>query len=399
MTKRKDSLLIRTFITMMLSASLVSLCNYFFYATMPIYATDIGASAALVGVVTGVYTISSFITRTFIGSFCDKYGRFIIVIVGAVICVLGCSGYLLASNIVILLLARSVHGVGFGFHTTAGSTAAIDSLPASRRMEGIGYFSLNSTLASAVGPGIALYIIGRQDLGFKTLFIIAAAVMIVTFLLDLSVRKNIRKTDKMIIQRNAAKEKPKAFLGFEKKAIPPSLIMLLLCFSQSSVISFLAVYAKERSLGNIGLFFTIASVAIFFSRFFVGKIGDRWGIQYTLIPCIILSSASLLLIALFPINWVIMCVAVIYGLGFGAAGPVVNTMVIEMCDESHRSAANSMYFASLDIGLGVGSSALGALAVLIGLRLTIFCAGLLALSSIFIYTFFIAKKLSARSKH
>ena len=152
-------------------------------------------------------------------------------------------------------------------------------------------------------------------------------------------------------------------------------------------------------LGNIGLFFTIASVAIFFSRFFVGKIGDRWGIQYTLIPCIILSSSSLLLIALFPINWVLMCVAVIYGLGFGAAGPIVNTMVINLCDESHRSAANSMYFASLDIGLGVGSATLGALAVLIGLRFTIFCAGLLALSSIFIYFFFIAKKLSVQTKH
>lgn len=398
MTKPKDKILIRTFVTMMLSASLVSLCNYFFYSTMPIYAKTIGASAALVGVVTGVYTISSFLTRTFIGSICDKYGRFIMLLIGAGVCVLGCFGYLFSVNILILLLARSVHGIGFGFHTTAGSTAAIDSLPASRRMEGIGYYSLNSTLASAIGPGIALFVIGRQDLGFRALFLIAAAVMVVTFLLDVSVRKNIRAADKGIIQRNTAKDKPKAFLGFEKKAVPPSLIMLLLCFAQSSVISFLAVYANERNMGNIGLFFTIASVAIFFSRFFVGKIGDRWGIQYTLIPCILLSSASLFLIALFPVNWVILCVAVLYGLGFGAAGPIVNTMVIELCDESHRSAANSMYFASLDIGLGVGSSVLGALAVLLGLQLTIFCAGLIALSSILIYVFAIAKKLPTRLK-
>jgi len=291
-----------------------------------------------------------------------------------------------------LLLARSVHGIGFGTHTTAGSTAAIDALPASRRMEGIGYYSLNSTLSSAIGPVIALALIERGDMGFKALFIVATAVMIITFLLDISVQKDIRVTDRVIIKRNAEKEKPKAFLGFEKKAVPPSLIMLFLCFAQSAVISFLAIYAKEMDLGNIGLFFTIASVAIFFSRFFVGKVGDRWGIKYALIPCILLSSASLFLIALFPVNWVLMCIAVPYGLGFGAAGPIINTLVIESCDESHRSSANSMYFASLDIGLGVGSSVLGALAVLISFRFMILFAGILALSSIIIYVFFIAHK-------
>ena len=389
MENKKDRIFTKAFITIMLSSALISLCNYFFYSTMPLYAAQLGGPPAFVGFVTGIYTLSCFITRTFAGSICDKYGRYSIMILGVGLCILGCFGYLFAFNILILLFMRVVHGVGFGTHTTASGTVAIDVLPKSRRMEGLGYFSLYSTIASAIGPGIALTICEKEELGYKALFLLSGTIMVITLLLDISVRKAVKEAEPPTKKEET--EKAKTFLGFEAKALAPTSIMMLLCFAQSSVISFLAVYAIEENMGNIGIFFTISSVAIFLSRFFVGRIGDRFGIKYVLIPSILLSSASLFIIALFPVKWVIFCVAVPYGLGFGAAGPVINTMVVTLCDDSHLSSATSMYYASLDVGLGLGSSVLGALVALIGCKNMIIFSGFIALSAILVYFFFISK--------
>lgn len=379
---KKEKIFTGVFIVIMLASSLVSLGNYFFYSTLPLYAQQIGSPAAMIGFITGTYTLACLITRVFAGSLCDKYGRFILMVIGSILCITGCLGYFASANIFMLLAARAIHGIGFALFTTGSGTAVVDVLPKSRRMEGLGYFSLYSTISSAIGPGIALSMIENRKLGFGFLFLFAAGIMAATLLLTISIRKTVlaaytlpfsgRKTDKW-------------FLKTEPQMFAPAIIMVLLCFSQSSIISYLAVYAGEQKLGNIGLFFTISSIAIFAARFWAGRIGDRFGISFVLIPCILLAAGSLFLIALAPGRVVLFLYAIPYGLGFGAAGPVINTLIVNSCDDSLKSTATSMYYASLDIGIGLGSIILGALSAFMPCRNVILLSGVVALSAIIVY--------------
>ena len=398
MNQKKEKLFSGIFIAMMLSSTLVSLCNYLFHSTMPMYVKSIGASQQLIGLASGVYTFACFATRTFAGTLCDRYGRFVVMITGIVLCIAGCFGYAFSYTILMLVVMRTLHGIGFGSHTTAGGTVVVDVIPKSRRMEGLGYYSLYSTICSAIGPGIALAIIENEKLGFRALFLLAGTIMTITMVVDLCCRKPIQD------MRKAAAEKPqpvataRSFLGFELRAVPPALIMVVLTFAQSSVISYLAVYCAERNLSNIGLFFTISSAAIFCSRFFVGKIGDRLGIGKALIPCILMASVSLFAISMSSSRIALFLIAVPYGLGFGAAGPIIHTIVVNVCDDAHRSSATSLYFASLDVGLGVGAIVLGVVSAALGYQRMIFVSGFIALIALPIYFLFVSRQLKAGGK-
>src|SRR5690606_10504294 len=55
-------------------------------------------------------------------------------------------------NTTTLLLNRLFHGIAFGLMGTAAGTIIAQLLPAGRRGEGIGYYSLSTILATAIGP-------------------------------------------------------------------------------------------------------------------------------------------------------------------------------------------------------------------------------------------------------
>ena len=65
--------------------------------------------------------------------------------------------------------------------TVANSTAAIDTLPSSRRNEGIGFYGLSNNLAMAFAPSIGIWIYHATD-NFSLLFWIALVTAFAGFL-------------------------------------------------------------------------------------------------------------------------------------------------------------------------------------------------------------------------
>ncbi len=83
--------------------------------------------------------------------------------------------YGITTSVILLLAIRALNGLGFGMHSTSGGAVAADVVPKSRMTEGIGYFGLYATAASAVGPVIALAIVGDGEIrDFQFLFFLAA---------------------------------------------------------------------------------------------------------------------------------------------------------------------------------------------------------------------------------
>lgn len=61
------------------------------------------------------------------------------------------------STLLVLDLVRLMHGIAYhGLSSTATGTIVANIIPASRRGEGIGYYMLSSTLATAIGPFLGL---------------------------------------------------------------------------------------------------------------------------------------------------------------------------------------------------------------------------------------------------
>ena len=151
----KEKIWNRDFVLLILSNFLMYITYYAILSALPVYlVSDLHASKMQVGLVVGVYTIASVLVRPFSGFALDKFGRRTIFLSGLIIYTFLLVGYLVALSITSIILLRFAQGLTWGFTTVSGSTIAVDNIPTSKRGEGIGYFSLSTTLGMSVGPVI-----------------------------------------------------------------------------------------------------------------------------------------------------------------------------------------------------------------------------------------------------
>jgi MFS family permease len=109
--------------------------------------------------------------------------------------------YFCAGNVVLLIAVRFIHGATFGIISTSSETIIADIVPEKRRGEGIGYYSLSQTIATAIGPFLGMWFnwSGNYNMIFAACTVVAAACVLTAPFLSLSLSEEIgtyRGTDK-----------------------------------------------------------------------------------------------------------------------------------------------------------------------------------------------------------
>lgn len=386
----KERLWSKDYLLIMTASACISSGNYFFMSTLPIFAERLTGSTALSGLVTGVYTFSALCSRPVTGVLADRVGRIKVAIVGAVLAFFSILLYNVASVFALLVLFRIIHGLGFGIHSTAALTAASDVVPSSRRMEGIGYLGLFTTLTAAVGPALALTLVLNVDNGFTILFLIGAGFAAFAFICDLFIDYEKKLHKSRVTQKLEMKISTGSgtFLGFEKSCLKLSLILFVFAFSSSSISTYIALYAKSREFGNVGLFFTFYACAMAATRLFAGRIGDKYGAKVLIIPAMLLASISYLLIPLSDSRLFLILLGFPYGLAQGTIIPTMNVMIINKAPVELRGSANGTYYAAMDTGIGLGAMFWGVAAEVLGYNSIYHISAVLPLVALFLFLYY-----------
>ena len=171
-----------TFVKVAAANFLLFFSFYQLLPILPLYIIEkFQTDNATAGIVISLYTIGALACRPFAGFLVDTLSRkplYFWTFFAFTACFVG---YKAVSIIAILAAVRFAHGLFFGISTTASNTVAIDSLPASRRGEGIGYFGISVNLAFATGPmtGMFLY----EAFGDTIVFVISIALCIIGLIL------------------------------------------------------------------------------------------------------------------------------------------------------------------------------------------------------------------------
>ncbi len=402
MKTKSEKLWSGDFIIAMIACSGISFCNYFFASTLPIYAKNMTGTSVYAGLIMTVYTLAALAARPITGYLNDRVGRVKMLIIGAALCAAACFLYKFAACITIFIVFRILHGFGFGIHSTSGATVAADIIPRSRMSEGLGIYGLYGTIASAIAPGIALGIIGsgESNEAFTPLFMLAAAVAAVCMILDSLIRYERQqkkpKEDEIEKARDDeipdSRPLPKSFLGFEGGVVLPALVVMCVFVAFASVTSFLTLFAQERNMGNIGLFFTFSAVGMFLSRALLGKVADRRGADILVIPSLIVLVFSYAAIPfVYKAGW-LFALGLPIGLAQGAICPAVNTLMFRRCTRQRRGTAAAAFFSSIDLGFGFGALAFGVIEEYLGYNLLFWIAALFAAAAAVIYLASLTKK-------
>lgn len=324
--------------------------------TLPVYVINLGGEEAMAGLVIGIFTASAVLVRPYAGMLLDSHGRKIVLVVGLIIFMVSVLGYNWAPTVFFLLILRFIHGFGWGAASTATGTIAADIIPKSRLGEGMGFFGLAGTLAMAAAPLVGLSIIDR--FGFSTLFFFSAALVAVSLVVVSFITfKDVSKG------REEQKVKPALF---EKAAWRPSLVMFFITMTYGAVVAFIALYADQRQVGNIGLFFTVYAITLLVSRPLLGKLADQKGFNKVVIPGIVLIILTMAVLSQAASLVVFLLAGIIYGVGFGAVQPSLQAMVVQNIPPNRRGAANGTFFSAFDLGIGAGSLIWGAVSQAVG---------------------------------
>ncbi|HEY4784791.1 MAG TPA: MFS transporter [Bacteroidales bacterium] len=371
----------KDFILLMSSNFLMCVTYYSIISTLPIYlVSELRAGESEVGLVLAAYTIASVMVRPFGGFSLDKFGRRTVFLLSLLFYTIFFCGYLVATSISLLVLLRFVQGITWGVTTIAGSTIAVDIIPPEKRGEGIGYFGMSTTLGMSIGPVMGLFV--YHHFGYMTVFVACIAVSIISLVCAGVIR---------LPQRNLS-ENLQLTLGnlFDRKAVVPSLNLLIIMSTYGGLMSFIALYGREIGVQNTSLFFLIFSIGIITSRFSAGKSFDRNGPLRILTICLSLLIIGFPLLVIFNNAAGFYTSALIIGFGIGVVFPVFQAIVNNLADPSRRGAANSTLYTALDIGMGAGMVMMGYVSQYISISATFLVSTVIIAAGLLVFRKFTA---------
>ncbi len=369
---------------------LITLVNLFTFLgfqmlmpTLPVYAKSLGGGNTSAGLVVGFFTFSALLIRPFAGHALDIYGRKAVLFLGLIVFASCVISYTWAVSLFILLAIRFVHGFGWGLTSTASSTVASDIVPRARMGEGMGYYGMSATISMALAPALGLHIIGKYN--FDVLFRISFSMLIIAIFLSSLIKYK---------KSNGTGQKLKLV---EKNALRPALTIFFVTMTYGAIVSFIALYAAQKGIVNIGIFFTVYALSLAVFRPLSGRLTDMKGFDFVVIPGIIM--VGLAMIILFfaeSLKWFLFA-AVIYGAGFGTVQPSLQALAILISPPERRGSANATFFSGFDLGIGSSAVMWGIVSEFTGYSLMYLLSVIPVLLALFIYIYLGKREVKARN--
>ena len=381
-TLKQTKLWTKDFIIMSSTSFFISLVYFLLMTTLAVYAIQqFSASESMAGLAASIFVIGAVFSRLFTGRYIETIGRKKVLFAGLLLFLAATLLYFTITNMYLLLLVRFIHGAAFGISTTALATIVMDIIPKERRGEGTSYFSLNITLATSIGPFLGLYLSQHAD--FSMIFIVCTLLSMISVIISLF--SKIPRSAMTDDQRNSLKGfKLSSF--FEKKAVPISLMITIMGFAYSGVLSFITAYATEINLIEAAsFFFLVYSIVLLISRPFTGKLLDKKGDNFVIYPAIISLAIGLLILSQSYNSFTLLLASVFIALGFGTMQSCFQAIAIKESPQHRVGLATSTFLICMDLGVGIGPFLLGSIIPMFGFRGLYLTLAIVVFLCIFLY--------------
>ena len=331
---------------------LVGFCSYgsvyLLLSVLPLYLHGWGLTDAAIGVLLALMSAVAFLCRPFAGWLADGLGRKPFVVAGIGGLFLSTLGLPFAGSVLPFALLRLLNGAGWGNLTSNANTLAGEMAPPRRRGEALGLYTMAGSVALAGGPAVGLTLAGA--LGYADAFWIATA------LAGLGVVGALLLPTRAVVRRPLPRPGPRTLLA--REAIGPALVLLLHATMYGGLITFLPLLARERQLGNPGLFFAVYAVALMVLRGVAGRLSDRYGRVPVIVPGLLCGSASLLLLAASTGLAEMLGAALLFAGAMGLVQPPALAWGMDL-SPARRAVAMATMVMAQDLGIIAGSSLLG----------------------------------------
>jgi YNFM family putative membrane transporter len=323
------------------------------YITIPL--VSVFSKAFSVSQSQAVWTSSLFsicfaIGCLFYGPLSDRYGRKKIILIGLAALTIISLILGLQNNLQWIIIFRGLQGAAAATFSPVALSFAVELFPPNRRVGAIGCISTGFLLAGIVGQIFSSNV--SEQIGWKYVFYILAAVYLVTFLLVLIFIPKLKANGTSI--KGAFAEMPKVF---RKKSLCFGYIIALI-----PLFSFVGMYTLLNSFLSSPKF-SFSAHQIFYVRLIgivgmvlspvAGKLVKKFGMLFVLRTGLLLSIVGLAFLGITTnINFII-TMSVIFVIGIAITVPTLISLIGQLGGEA-RGAAVSVYTFILFLGASIG---------------------------------------------
>jgi MFS family permease len=341
-------ILTRDFILLFFAQFTFTTANHILIPTLPIYLSRLGSKETEIGVLIGIFTVSSLILRPFTGKILLRTPEKKMMIFGAFLFGLASIGYLVAPPFWPFFLVRIFQGVGYAFFYTASFTLIANISPEAHRGQSLSYFLLALNISLALGPSFGMLLINRYN--FTTLFLVCLGLSLGSFVV-------ISKLGKRQVALSEDSSMGSSFF-ISREALPASIMGFFFFFIWGALIAFFPLYAIKQGVVNPGLFFTILAIILILSRVLGGRISDLYSSEKIILPCLTTFIGAMAIIAFSKTLLLFALAALIWGMGHAFFYPSLAVCVLDRVGSS-RSLAMGTLTAMTDFGIFMGPMVMG----------------------------------------
>lgn len=344
------------------------------FILFPLYIRQLGGTEWTIGLITGVGYAAAVAIRFLAGAWLDRLGRRALLLAAGVVHVASCLLYLTTLGIGPWIVVVTVlHGMAGGVLFATYFTYAADIVPPLRRAEGTAIFGLCGLIPNGLAPPLGERVIAVG--GFAAYFVTAAAWALVSLALSTGLPE---------IERPWGPEPSPAhrWLAVLRKPVfrLPLFATVAFGLGTTAIFTFLAPFAEDSGLGDVGSFFLAYAVAAAVVRLLGGRIPDLVGADRVALPALAVLALGLAAVALIDsYPHLMICVGGVCGAAHGYLFPVLNSLVVARAPAGSWGTVVSLYTAMFDVGVMLGAPILGAVSHAYGYHLMyVVAAGVVA---------------------
>ncbi len=358
-----DRLITRPFVIVTLTALFFFVYIGMLVPMVPLFIEGpLGSNEFGIGLTIAAFAVASILARPIIGRSADRYGRRMVITIGAVVAAVAGMASGQVETMWQLLVLRAFTGVGEAAVFVGAATLIADLSPRDRRAEGASYFSVAVFGGIGFGPIIGELVL--DDTHFGRAFFIAGCFALAAAIVSRFAPVRVAKADDLV-----EPEAPEA-TGIDKwvyrGAVMPGLVLAFGIAAFASFSAFVPEYAREIGLGGSGALFLLYSLMSLVVRLLGAKLPERLGPRRAVSIALSNIMIGLAILALVPNVTAAYIAALFMGLGVAFNYPSLMALVVNRASERDRAKAVSSLTMFFEIGSAAGGLLIGALALVVG---------------------------------
>ncbi len=325
---------------------------------MALYASGLGASVGVTGLIIGLYSVTNTPANIFFGWVIDRIGYKTPLVAGLIGDALSMFLYSLCRLPIHLALVRALHGTSGGLVGPATMSIFTGS-ESTAKGRAMALYGIALATATLVGFGLSGVI--TSWLGYKALFMFGMILLTIGVLLSLLLPGNRERSSATAkLSLGETLKQIKCLLGRKGLTVAYSSIFAQY-FTFGGVVTLLPIYMNKLGMEtfHVGMLLAIFAIMFIISQFPSGALSDKVGRLAPTIGGLSLGVVSLVLLPSMATLPLLVMAMALYGIGYGLLFPSISALIADHTVPNERGLATGIFHALLTTGVAIGAPVMG----------------------------------------